>query len=541
MKLYLYIVFFLLNFFQIQNAQEKQPSCVCVLIVDQLRQDTLELLKPFFTGGLKTLLERGIVYSNAYVPHGMPSTAPGHTALATGTWAKNHGIIANNWYTKNGTGVKCDDDHRAKSAVFSPKNTYSYGKSAHQLLVDTISDQLLLNKANAQVYALSLKSRSAIFPAGATGKAIWFDREAGQFTSSKAYYDKLPTWLTAFNAKYKKIPSQLPFWNLTFVRNHPAYKLAEHMNYEFAARPSLIRTKLGDQHRREKDEKYELFLRTPQAHHLILNCAQHLLGQQWLNTNKPPLLLWLGLTSFDKIGHLYGPRSLEYIDMLFKLDKQLEQFFNWIAARTNSNEVMFVLTADHGGAEIPENLQQQGISAYRIHSKKLVEKINTQIQARYKLDCIAKKIRMFSLYLNEQILQQLDTKIKEAVLQDIKEIIRQEPGIKNVYTYQELEQKSFNKNDRDYWYQQQLHPQRTGQIIIQVLPHTYVSPHPKGTGHRTPYNYDTHIPLIFYHPGTTQGSVFEQKVYTPQLAATLAKVFGVPKPSAASFQALQRW
>jgi arylsulfatase A-like enzyme len=517
-------------------AQEKSPL-VCVFVVDQLRQDTLEVVRPFLKGGLKKMLEQGTVYTNAYMPHAMPSTAPGHAALATGTWPKYHGIIGNNWNDQQGRQVKCDDDDRPEAAVFSPTGVYPHGKSAHNMLVDSLAETITHNVDGAQVYALSLKSRSAVFPAGRAGKAIWYDADSAQFTSSKAYFTALPSWLITWNKKALATSTKFVRWELTYPKNHPAYAMTRTMDYAYSACSSMIYTKLNDTHKRESDEKHELFLRTPQAHELVLSTAQELLTHE---LNDKPFLLWVGLSSFDKIGHMYGPRSLEYIDLLYKLDKQLDSFMTWLQHSAPHHQIVYVLTSDHGGAEIPEILHKDGYPAMRINPRELIKKINTHIQQLHGIDKIALRIRMFSLYLDEQKLQTLLPENQERICTDIQNLLRSQPGIRDALTYKELENPCFDHDDRDYWYQQQLYPGRSGRIIIQVLPYAYVSPHTTGTGHRTPYEYDTHIPLVFYRPGH-RGPTIDTKVFTPQISSTLSSIFKTPPPSAATFKPLPHW
>lgn len=527
-------------FFTTYPQTQQAPTLVCVCIIDQLRQDTIDAVRPYLKGGLKKIFQQGTVYTNAFMPHAMPSTAPGHAALATGTWAKYHGIIGNNWSDIHGEAVKCDEDDRPEAAVFSPTGVYPYGKSAKNLLVDSIAEQLMHHKDGAQVYALSLKSRSAIFPAGRAGKALWFDANSGQFTSSKAYYEQLPAWLQQYNKQATTKSAQLPMWDLAYPKNHPAYAMTRSMDYRYSYCPTMIHTKLHDIHKRDRDDAFELFLRTPQAHALLLSGAQELLTQEWIQKEYPPFLLWLGLSSFDKIGHMYGPRSLEYIDLIYKLDKQLDAFMTWVTQHAHGHHVLFVLTSDHGGAEIPEILHKEGYPALRINSKELIHKINAHITALHNVDAIATRIRMFSLYLDEQKLHKLSPELQTTICNDITAFLRTQPGIRDAITREQLEARCFAQDDRDYWYQQQVCPERTGRIIIQVLPYGYVSPHTTGTGHRTPYDYDTHIPLALYRPGH-QGPTINKRVYTPQLTNTLATIFNVPTPSAEAFPALPHW
>ena len=218
-NLYLIQTLFLCN---LLNAQA--PDLTIILVIDQCTYRNLHKVRPYLKRGLRFLLDEGIYYTNAHTPYAWPATGPGHASLNTGTLPKTHGIISNAWFTPEGKKVACDDDNRPQSAVFGPKGLQPYGKSAHYLMVDGISDQLILNKQRHKEYtvcSVSLKSRSAICAANKLGKAIWFDHTTGMFTSSKAYFDQLPQWIRTFNAKHRPSPFT---WHLAHTCMPVAYQ-----------------------------------------------------------------------------------------------------------------------------------------------------------------------------------------------------------------------------------------------------------------------------------------------------------------------------
>ena len=58
-----------------------RPRLVIIISVDQMRYDYLVRFKPLFTGGLKTLIDRGAVFSNARYRHANCETGPGHSVI----------------------------------------------------------------------------------------------------------------------------------------------------------------------------------------------------------------------------------------------------------------------------------------------------------------------------------------------------------------------------------------------------------------------------------------------------------------------------
>src|SRR5690606_14564330 len=75
--------------------------------------------------------------------------------------------------------------------------------SPHNQLSSTIGDELKMSSnQKAKVFAVALKDRSSILPAGhAANAAFWFDESTGNFVSSSWYVNDLPQWLKDFNAK----------------------------------------------------------------------------------------------------------------------------------------------------------------------------------------------------------------------------------------------------------------------------------------------------------------------------------------------------
>lgn len=184
------------------------PKLTVVIVIDQFSAHYIPKLRPFLKGGIKMLDQEGVSYLNAFYDHCLPATGPGHTLLTTGTYGSVHGIINNIWYDAEGQAMICDDDLRLQSAIFAPKGTHKHGKSAHNIMVDNLSDQLIMHsypQAHNTVWSLSLKSRAAICMAGRLGKAIWFDDKTGHYTSSKAYFKELPEWVKAFNQEKKSL------------------------------------------------------------------------------------------------------------------------------------------------------------------------------------------------------------------------------------------------------------------------------------------------------------------------------------------------
>src|SRR5262249_3789490 len=75
-----------------------RPRLLLVLTIDQMRFDYLTRFGSLFTGGFKTLLDGGAVFTNARWGHACTETGPGHPPLLSGRPPSHSGIVANAWF-----------------------------------------------------------------------------------------------------------------------------------------------------------------------------------------------------------------------------------------------------------------------------------------------------------------------------------------------------------------------------------------------------------------------------------------------------------
>lgn len=248
------------------------------------------------------------------------------------------------------------------------------------------------------------------------------------------------------------------------------------------------------------------------------------------------MLLVISLSQFDKIVHGVGTYAKETIDSIYHLDRQLNWFMHNVYKRAWKHSVLFVLTADHGEAPIPELVREQGYkSAFRISIPDLNKKLKDVIHKKFNMDmnvCVKDN----SVFINE--FDSIEKDKRDPVLQEIKKELLKVPGIKNVWTSDELDHLVFQPNTIQYFIQQQRYPGRSGQLSIQVEPYSMISKYPEGTSHEVPCENNMHVPLIIYRKGVTEKKTINTEVELLQVAPTMAQLLGIPKPSLCRFAIL---
>ncbi|QQR49135.1 alkaline phosphatase family protein [bacterium] len=529
-----------------QGLVKKNPKLTIVIVVDQFAHHFITKLKPHLNHGIKILLEQGLCYDNACHPHAIPETCPGHSSLSTGTTPTYHSITGNRWYNKHGKAIECikDEGTASPANVFKDQETTykDLKRSSSNIMVDAFADQFVLSSPNDKrniAISLSIKSKAAMATANRLGKAIWFDDLTGRFTSSKQYYEKLPDWLEDFNEKHAPTKLDEVRWETLYPRDSQAYNFPFIDNYDYAALKTRLISDNAIPIDRTNKSPYDLYNKTPHANQLLFDLAKNCIDNTIEPQSPNNMIMWLCLSSLDLLGHFYGPDCLEAIDMIYRLDQQIQDFMLYAQYKMGKENVLFALTGDHGIQPIQELSYQKGIKqARRVMVQPLIEKMNAFIAEKYDVEKVVQAFESTYFVLSKEQTETLTVEEKNAILADLKDILLQEPAIKRVWTRDELEKATFRPEDIESYYKNHLYDSRMGDLIIMPQPYCLITRYPKGCSHNTPYDYDTHVPLILYQHGRFAPQTIKQKVYIPQLPTTLSYLLGVVQPSAGTYPVL---
>jgi len=398
-----------------------------------------------------------------------------------------------------------------------------------------LSEQLRFAHAG-DALAIALKRRAAICLAGQTGQAYWFDDAEAQFTTSKAYAQALPDWVNHFNTLLHKQRDTGMVWKLRFPEDHPGYTFCDKDVYRYTAQPSLIGTHLrcvplADDE--DDDTLCKPYSQSPYAVFDLLNLCEIAL-KQYEADNHNNLLLWIGISNLDKIGHIFGPTSLEYVDLLYQLDWALGIFIERVKKQFHDKELLFVLTSDHGYMPLPEMLQTKGYpSAKRVVVTDLVTAISREL-AEKKIAPIDICIKYPYVYIPSDQLKKYSDKQQTEILKTTEKILHASPAIRAVCTYKELvDQIAPLPAQLIPFYRGLIFPDRAAYYYLLSEPYCYIGKYKHGATHKGPYNYTTHVPLIWYTPHRFQKRIINKPVNIASITTSLADFLGIEPPSAA--------
>ena len=512
-----------------QNADK--PKLVVGIVVDQMRYDYLNRFADLYTeNGFKRLLAEGTNFTYAHYNYSLTKTGPGHTTIYTGTSPYYHGIMSNDWYDKNTKQMtNCVDDASVKS-VGSDDEVGK--KSPHLSMSTTITDQLKLStNGTSKVVSVSIKDRAAILPGGKMADvALWYDGYTGDFISSTYYCDKLPEWVNEFNNK--NLPDEFlkQDWTLSNPESDYARCAADNSDCEYDV---FNEGKTSFPHsfaKVDEKERYDVLTVTPFANTLVAELAKTALVSENLGKGSTTDFLAVSFSAPDAIGHSYGTESYEIEDTYIKLDITIADLLETLDEQVGKGNYLLFLTADHGAVTTPAILKERHLPTGTAGSREAIGDMLSFLKNKFGVDNLIENHSNSQIYLDREVMAKNDIDIHEAE-RVIADYLRDRfPTLAAIFTRDELEKLKATRLP-DNTILNGFNVQRSGDVLYDLQP-GYISGNiEKGTTHGTPYNYDTHVPMIFYGWNISQQAI-NDKAYTVDIAATVADLLGITEPSA---------
>ena len=506
-------------------AQEKPaapaprpPALIVAISVDQFSGDLFAQYREHFTGGLARLLQ-GAVFPNAYQGHAATETCPGHSTLMTGVRPARTGIVANYWFdpglARADKRVYCAEDERDPASTSANPVV-----SAYHLKVPTLGDRVKAVSPGSLNVAVSGKDRAVVMMGGhAVDAGYWwkgngFTSFAGRTLSPSAEAEnRLAQGVIARGAPAMAVPR----WCQGHARALDLGKVSLG-----AGRFAMERTR-ADQ-----------FQRSPRLDNATVSLALRLTGEMELGKRDETDVLSVSLSATDYIGHGLGNQGLEMCIQMAELDKAIGRLLAGLDAR--KLDYMVVLSADHGGIDLPERLDQQAYPrAVRADAALLPDALAVQVTARTGISVPSGKLLYadgpFGDYYISASLSSLE---KARVSAALVGLLKAHPQVAAVFTAQQLAETPPPTSSPQEWTlqeraRQSFDPRRSGDVVAlldrAVVPIPVAAPGYLAT-HGSPWDYDRRVPLLFWKRGMAP---MEQPapVETVDIAPTLSSLIGL--------------
>jgi predicted AlkP superfamily pyrophosphatase or phosphodiesterase len=508
-----------------QAPVRAQPRLVLVLSIDQMRFDYLTRFAPLYKGGLKTLLDRGAVFSEAKYRHAATETGPGHSVILSGRHPSHSGIVANDWYDAYLHKFVNVVDDPVQGTIGGPGRSASPANA----LSFTVGDVLKSKNGQSRVVGVSLKDRSAILMGGRRADAAyWYETAGGNFISSTYYMREPPTWLEAWNNRHVANEYAGQTWTrlLPDAAVYERYAGPDQIEGEWDRKdtvfPHIIRGKPPER------LFYDDLRRTPYADDMTLSFALEAMKAHQLGTDANTDIFAIGFSATDVVGHTYGADSQETMDQLLRLDLVLDKLFKEIDSRVGLANTLVILTADHGSLPLVENLKAKGLDAQRANPNVLQTAVKQALERRFPgVDSLF----VFSspdFYFNEDILRRQNLKLKDVEDTAIAALMTTKV-VEKVYTPEDLTGSGPSSDPYLPLFRNAFYAPRSPHLSVLLKQYVYLSSLPGGTGHGTAYDYDRHVPIVFMGTGIKPG-MYKQACGPEDIAPTLASSLGLEFP-----------
>lgn len=510
------------------TTMANKPRLVVNIIVGSLSDSDLDRYSANFSdGGFKLLMESGVRYHNANLDYANTSTAAGLATIATGTEPSTHGVVGTNWWNYvDGTYVELLTDNKAH-AVEPSTGTGKY--SPHRLHCPTIGDMLIMQDSESKSCTIAVDPLSAILLTGKHGSAYWAESKQTRWTTSSVYMPNLPKWIAEYNRESQNSMYHIKRWK-------PLYGAKHYTNSEVAVLEGISgksTTLISGVNLNLANSDYGKMCYTPAGNTMLLKFAFQYITKEALGRDEHPDILNISLDTARYIAETYGTESMEYEDMLYRLDKDIEDFLVRLYAQFKHKQDIVVTLSSYHGTSPSYNINGN-TPRDRFNIGQMEVLTNAFLGAKYGSDKYILGFANKAIYLNHTLLNSKRLDIA-TIREEVATFLLQMRGVSSAISATALRNTYFGAG-RSRLIQQSFYPTRSGDVIIDLLPGWIFEVEGQRSSSDGGYNYDRNVPLMIYRGGKHQS--VEREVSLSALAPTIAYMLGIERPWAATETAL---
>ena len=497
-----------------QPQSAPPPKLLIVISVDQFSADLWDEYRPQFTGGFARLAS-GTVFRNGYQSHAATETCPGHSTLLTGDRPATTGIIGNTWIDqsvgRSDKSIYCAEDESAPGS-----SSISYKVSPLHLRVPTMGELMKRQWPASRSVAVSGKDRAAIMMSGHSADQRWY-------WNGKTFVTDLgtapPPAIARANAAVTAAiaTAQPPLDPTPFCASKAQ---------PFTLPGGMI---VGNGAFARAGGDYTAFRGSPQFDGAVLALAAAMVQDMHLGSGQVSDLLSISLSATDYVGHGFGPGGQEMCLQLASLDRSLGDFFRFMDSTKMDYAV--ILSADHGGLDIPERLTARGVAdAARVDPALTAANVGKAIAARLNL---SGPVLLGDVSGDVYIDRALRPREHDLALREALAAYRAHPQVEAAYSRDQIERTPMPSGDPTQWTlleraRASYDPQRSGDILVILKPHVMpiASPHAGYVAtHGSPWDYDRRVPILFWRRGMSP-SAPGKSIETVDIMPTAAAMLG---------------
>lgn len=493
------------------------PRLTVVISVDQLSSDLFDQYRPVLQGGFAKL-GKGTVFPHAYQGHAATETCPGHSTILTGAYPARAGIIANTWYdlslTRADKAVYCAEDERIAGT-----SSTAYTVSPWHLKVPTLGDYMKQKWPASRTVAVAGKDRAAVMMTGQRPDQRWYWN--GKTFASDLKGPATPQTVISARTAVASLVAQ-PQAPL----EPPALCTAKARVVPVAGGGQPV----GAGRFERAGGDLALFRASPAFDGATLALAAGLVREMRLGKGAAPDLIAVGLSATDYVGHRYGTEGQEMCLQLLSLDRDLGDFLAFLDREVGDYAV--VLTADHGGKDIPERERLGGVAgAARVDPSISASNVGKALAARFGLPgSVLYGSNFGDVYVDRSVAAGQRARVLGAALATY----RAHPQVEAVFTNEQIARTPMPTTTPDKWTlveraRASFDAKRSGDFVVLLKRDITPIADTKGgyvATHGSVWDYDRRVPIIFWRSGYPAQSI-DLPVQTVDILPSLAGMLGL--------------
>ncbi len=509
------------------SALARPPRLTLFISVDSMGSEVFDRTRPRFKAGFARLLAEGAYFPVAHYEVAECVTAEGHTTMSTGAWPWRHGVVGNKVFNR-ATGklepIFVDPQHPVLEAPLGTDDV-----SPLAMLAETVSDRVRASTAlKGKAVAISGKARASIAMAGRLGDAWWFHEQVGKFVTGTWYKKEFPAWVKAFNDKKPADAYQSKKWELAGPPKDYTGDDDRPWESDWYGLGRTFPHSLSGGLPSAGPQSYSALAASPMANDLLVEFARAAIDGEQLGKDDVPDLLSVSFSAVDRSYHLYGPTSWEMQDQLVRLDKALGELISAAEkAAGGKGNLVVVLSADHGGADAPEEWASLGLDGVRIAPATLQKAVDDELEKKFGVPHLVAAIEESDLYLDWKAIEARKLDLV-AVRRAAAAALSAQPDVQVAVSRDDLPGTDAAGLGlvlrHGFW------PQRSGDVLLVTRPFHVLESEPRGTSHGTPWSYDAEVPLLLLGRGVKSG-VFASRPRMIDVAPTLSVLMEMGAPA----------
>ena len=396
---------------------EERPKVIVGITISQFYPEWIKGYEYELGSGGFNRIVKNSKYLRGDYGYAYSQTGTDQATIYTGTYPSEHGIVSHTWFNRlNKRFVKNIDSDT------TPVNIQSLSASAY----------LRMSNPYSKAYSIAMRAEDAIMAGGAYATNIfWFDDNVGRMTSSTFCMER-PTWLSGLNRRINADSLISAGW----------MPLLRELQFKRKA-ISRVSAKAGAdfyydlQQLKNEYSNYSVLNAVPFSNDIVTECAIELMKRERIGMDKETDLLMLNFSSLDYMNRDYAVNSMEFKDLVMRMDRCIERILNTLDEQCGPGEYTLFVTFAEGRELLPVDLAQYRYQGNYFSIYRAVALLKSYLKLLYGDGDWIASYNSSQIYLNRELIQR--NKLNLADFQRVvADFIIDFEGISTVITATEL-------------------------------------------------------------------------------------------------------